>query len=199
MKHRTALITAGAIAAVVFASAIAVGTNLGILTVADSIPVGKLTATTVAPATVPPASATVPTPPAYVGAQRTANSQKYIIRKAGAVQVSFSKTGVRLVDVAAKRHWTWTLTQTRDKKLTVTFKHGSATYTFVAAVSRQGKLTAKVDHPITTVTPSAPSASSTSWVAAPAPAPSPASAPPASSGESGHGGGDSQEGGGQDD
>ena len=32
MRHRTALITAGSIAAVVFAGAIAVGANLGILT-----------------------------------------------------------------------------------------------------------------------------------------------------------------------
>jgi hypothetical protein len=35
MRHRTALITAGSIAAVVFAGAIAIGTNLGILTVSD--------------------------------------------------------------------------------------------------------------------------------------------------------------------
>ena len=46
MKHRTALITAGSIAAVVFAGAIAIGTNLGILTVSDSKPVGQLTAAT---------------------------------------------------------------------------------------------------------------------------------------------------------
>jgi hypothetical protein len=198
MRHRTALITAGAIAAVVFASAIAVGANLGILTVADSIPVGKLTATTVASATVAPTSAPSPAS-AFVGAQKTADSQKYIIRKAGVVEVSFSKSGVRLVDVAARRHWRWTLTQTRDRKLTVTFKHGSATYTFMAVVGRHGKLTARVDHPITKVAPSAPSTSSTSWVAAPAPAPSPASAPQASGGESGHAGDSSQEGGGQDD
>ena len=55
MKHRTALITAGSIAAVVFAGAIAVGANLGILTVADSQPagVGQLTAATVVQASAP--------------------------------------------------------------------------------------------------------------------------------------------------
>lgn len=196
MKHRTALITAGAIAAVVFASAIAVGANLGILTVADSRPVGTLTAATVVPAAAP-APTTAPTP-AYAGAKKAASSQKYVIKKAGSVKVSFSKSGVRLVDVSAKRHWTWTLAQTRDKKLTVTFKHGSATFTFVAVVGRHGKLMARVDHPITKVTPAAPSSGSagSSWVAAPAPAPAPA---PAAAAPAGGDDGGSHSGGGADD
>ena len=190
MKHRTALITAGSIAAVVFAGAIAVGANLGILTVADSRPVGQLSA-----ATVVPASAPTPTQQ-YAGAKapaKTADSQKYIIKKAGSVKVAFSKKKVRLVDVTVKRHWAWKLAQTGDKKLTVTFTHGSDTYTFMAAVGRHGKLTARVDHPITKVTPAAPSAGSASWVAAPAP--SPASSSPAGGDE----GGSSHEGGGADD
>lgn len=194
MKHRTALITAGSIAAVVFASAIAVGANLGILTVADSRPVGTLTAATVVPAAAP-APTTAPTP-AYEGAKKVADSQKYIIKKAGAVKVAYTKTGVRLVDVTAKRPWKWELTQTGDKKLTVTFKHDSATYTFVAVVGRHGKLTAKVDHPITKVIPAASSSSgSSSWVAAPAPAPAPASAAPAGGGDAGesHSGGEADD------
>jgi hypothetical protein len=194
MKHRTALITAGSIAAVVFASAIAVGANLGILTVADSRPVGTLTAATVVPAAAP-APTTAPTP-AYEGAKKVADSQKYIIKKAGAVKVAYTKTGVRLVDVTAKRPWKWELAQTGDKKLTVTFKHDSATYTFVAVVGRHGKLTAKVDHPITKVIPAASSSSgSSSWVAAPAPAPAPASAAPAGGGDAGesHSGGEADD------
>jgi len=194
MKHRTALITAGSIAAVVFASAIAVGANLGILTVADSRPVGTLTAATVVPAAAP-APTTAPTP-AYAGAKKVADSQKYVIKKAGAVQVAYTKTGVRLVDVTAKRPWKWELAQTGDKKLTVTFKHDSATYTFVAVVGRHGKLTAKVDHPITKVIPAASSSSgSSSWVAAPAPAPAPASAAPAGGGDAGesHSGGEADD------
>lgn len=194
MKHRTALITAGSIAAVVFASAIAVGANLGILTVADSRPVGTLTAATVVPAAAP-APTTAPTP-AYEGAKKVADSQKYIIKKAGAVKVAYTKTGVRLVDVTAKRPWKWELAQTGDKKLTVTFKHDSATYTFVAVVGRHGKLTAKVDHPITKVIPAASSSpGSSSWVAAPAPAPAPASAAPAGGGDAGesHSGGEADD------
>ena len=36
----------------------------------------------------------------------------------------------------------------------MTFAHGSDTYTFVASVGKHGKLTAKVDHPVTKVIPS---------------------------------------------
>jgi len=186
MNHRTALITAASIAAVVFAGAIAVGANLGILTVADSAPagVGQLTA-----ATVVKANAVKPAP--QYAAKKVADSQKYIIKKAGSVKVEFGKTSVRLVDVTAKRHWKWELAQTGDKKLTVTFKHGSDIYTFVASVDRHGKLTAKVDHPITKVTPSS-SASSTSWAATPVPS----SASPAHAGDEGggsHGGGEADD------
>jgi len=168
MKHRTALITAGSIAAVVFAGAIAIGANLGILTVADSRPVGQLTA-----ASVVQTGGATPTQQytgvAPVGANTTADAQQYIIKKAGSVKVAFSKKNVRLVDVTARQHWTWKLTQTGDKKLTVTFTRGSDTYTFMAAVGDQGKLTAKVDHPITRITPAASSGSSAQWVATPVP------------------------------
>ncbi len=194
MKHRTALITAGSIAAVVFAGAIAVGANLGILTVADSRPagVGQLTA-----ATVVQASASAPTiepqpAQAFAAATKAPGSQKYIIEKAGSVKVAFSKKNVRLIDVTARRHWTWKLAQTGDQKLTVTFTHGSDTYTFVAAVGSHGKLTAKVDHPVTKVIPAAPSSGPTSWVASPA-------ASPVSSAHAGGEPHEGDEGGGEDD
>jgi hypothetical protein len=188
MNHRTALITAGSIAAVVFAGAIAVGANLGILTFADSSPVGQLTTATVAQ--VSPAepvqsyAASKPASPA-----RQPATQAYIIKKAGGVQISYSKKTVRFVHASAKRHWTWKLAQTSDKKLTVTFAHGSDTYTFVASVDKHGKLTARVDHPVTKVIPSS-GGGSTTWASAPASAPT--TAAPAHSGEgegesSGHG------------
>jgi len=180
MKHRSALITAGAIAAVVFAGAIAVGANLGILTVADSKPVGQLSAATVAQPIAP-----TPTP-GYVAAKKADDSQKYIVKKAGAVKVAFTKSSVRLVDVSAKRHWSWKLAQTGDRRLTVTFQHDSAIYTFVAAVGRHGNLTARVDHPVTKVTPAASSAGSTTWVASPVPS---AASPAPAGGEPAEGGG----------
>ena len=173
--------------------AIAVGANLGILTVADSRPVGQLSAASVVQTRAPAPTIASQPAQAFAAATKAAGSQKYIIKKAGSVKVAFSKKNVRLVDVTARRHWTWKLAQTGDKKLTVTFTHGSDTYTFVAAVGSHGKLTAKVDHPVTRVIPAAPSSGSTSWVASPAPSPA------SPSHEGGDEGGSSHEGGGQDD
>ena len=187
MKHRTALITAASIAAVVFAGAIAVGANLGILTVADSAPVGQLS-----PATVAAAQTTTPPPVPKLAAVKTVgpSTQQYVIKKAGAVKVRFSKTNLRLADVGVNKHWTWTLAQTSDTKLTVTFKHGSDTYTFAAQLSPHGKVTAKVDHPVTKVIPAAPSAGSSgsTWAVSPAPT---TTSPAASSGT--HEGGGEQD------
>jgi len=167
MKHRTALITAGSVAAVVFAGAIAIGTNLGILTVSDSKPVGQLTAATMVQTAAP---ATPVQETAVVNKPQT--TQAYLIKKAGTVKVAVGKTSVRLADVTPKSHWTWKLSQSSDKKLTVTFTHGSDTYTFVAAVGGHGKLTARVDHPVTRAAPAAASSGS-SWVASAAPSATP--------------------------
>ncbi len=196
MRHRTALITAGSIAAVVFAAAIALAANLGILTFADSTPVGQLTTEMVAQTSpVQPAPTFAESRPAAAAKGRA--TQKYIIKKAGNVRIAFSEKAVRFVDAGARKHWTWKLAQTGDKKLSVTFARGSETYTFVAQIGRRGKLSAKVDHPVTKVVPSSSASSSTTWVSSPAPAPTPAasSAVPAS----GEGAGGSHEGGGEDD
>ena len=173
MVHRNALITAGSIAVVVLAAAIAVGANLGILNVADSRPVGKLSAVA---AVQPGGSNVIHT---YTGATKAATSQKYIIKKAGTVKVEATRRGLRLVDVSAARHWSWTLAQTADKKLTVTFRYGSSVYTFLATLDRHGKIVARVDHPVTRVVPAASSSSSTVYTAAPAPSPTHAAAAPA--------------------
>jgi len=181
MKHRTALIVAASLAAVVFAAAIAVAVNLGILTVADSSPVGQLTTATVArTAATPVAQYNGETTAPVAKAKPQRQTQEYVIKKAGTVKIAFSDKAVRFVDASAERHWTWKLAQTGDNKLTVTFTHGSDTYTFVAQVSAKGKVTAKVDHPVTKVIPS--SGSSSTWTAAPVPA---APVTPAVSGEPG--------------
>ena len=183
MSHRTALITAASVAAVVFAGAIAVGANLGILTASDSKPVGQLTTATVAQVgAAQPVQQYAAEQPA--GAARQPATQEYIIRKAGTVKVAFSRKTVRFVDASARPHWTWKLAQTSDRRLTVTFRHGSNSYTFVAAVSRHGKLTAKVDHPVTKVVPSS-SGGTTTWASA---VPAPSSASPAVGGEPSEGG-----------
>ena len=191
MRHRTALITAGSIAAVVFAGAIAVGVNLGILTFADSSPVGQLTTATVSQVSAAaPVQESAATKPASAVKQRA--TQQYVIRKAGKVRIAFSKKAVRFVSAGANRHWTWKLAQSGDQKLSVTFTHGSDSYTFVASVDAHGRLSAKVDHPVTKVLPTASSSSGT-WASAPAQA-----AASATSGES-HGEGGSSGQGGADD
>jgi hypothetical protein len=188
MKHRTALIVAASLAAVVFAAAIAVAVNLGILTVADSSPVGQLTTATVArDASAPVAQYQSQTPAPAAAAKPQRQTQKYVIKKAGTVQIAFSDKAVRFVSASAERHWSWKLAQSVNGKLTVTFTHGSDTYTFVAQVGKNGKVTAKVDHPVTKVLPS--SGGGTTWTAAPAPAPATTHSAAGEPGEGGQNGG----------
>jgi hypothetical protein len=188
MAHRTALIAAGSIAVVIVAGTIAVGANLGILNAADSHPVGKLSASTSIPATQ-----TTPAAVAEPVVAAAAVPQQYVIKKAGSVSVTLDKSGLRLSDVTPVRGWTWALAQTRDSKLTVTFKRKSATYTFVAVRGPHDSIVARVDHPITKViaarAPAAPTIIASTI--APAAAPAPASTPRAShGGDNGGGGGD---------
>ena len=176
MVHRTALITAGWIAVAVLAGTIAVGANLGILNVADSKAVGKLSAVAAAPAPAPKVIHK------YTGATKSSTTQKYIVKQAGSVKVAAGKTTLRLVDVSANRHWTWSLSQSGNSKLTVTFKHGTSIYTFLASLNNHGKLVARVDHPVTKIVHTASTASSggyTPTTVAVAPAPAPSAAQPA--------------------
>jgi hypothetical protein len=182
MAHRTALITAGSIAVVVFAAAVAIGANLGILDVADSRPVGKLSAS----AAAQPAGAQVVEVRAPARSAKTV-SQKYIIKKAGMVEVAVTKAGVRLVDVTVKRHWTWTLAQSANKRLRVTFRSGSHTYKFLAVLGRHRTIVARVDEPVTKVVPSGSGATVVAW--SPTPTTVSANAAPTHGGES-DGGGD---------
>lgn len=193
MTHRAALIAAGSIAVVIFAAAVAVGANLGILNAADSQSVGKLSAASTAAATEPP-----PAVGTTVAAAETTGPvpQKYIIKKAGRISVAATKAGLRLQDVTAKRGWKWALAQTSDARLTVTFTHHSQIYTFVALLARHGAIAARVDHPVTRT--AATTSAAVQVAVAPTPTTVKASAPPASSTQSsqsgraggGHDGGD---------
>ncbi len=178
MKHRTALITAGSIGIVVFAAAVAIGANLGILSVADSRPVGKLSAS----ATAAPGGLTIAAVPEVVPKASTAQTdttQTYIIKKAGTVAVAATKTGLRLVDVTVKRGFRWTLTQSADRKLLVTFKSHAHTFKFVAVFSRHRTIVARVDEPVTRVVHSSSSSGSRATAVAWSPAPTAAAAAPA--------------------
>jgi hypothetical protein len=190
MNHRTALIAAAFIAAVVLAAALAVAVNLGILTAADASPVGQLTTATVARDAASPAAASpagTPSPAATVRPRR--QTQEYVVRKAGKVRVAFSDRAVRFVDATVRDGWTWRLSQTGDRKLTVTFARGQDTYAFVARVGAGGKVTAEIDHAVKQVAASGGQV----WTVAPAPVAPPTVAPstPASSGD--HSGGHDDE------
>jgi hypothetical protein len=162
MAHRTALIAAGSIAIVVFAAAVAVGANLGILNAADSQPVGKLSAAANAQPSVPPAT-TAPVAATTQGVT-TALPQKYLIKNVAKVSVAATSSGLRLQDVTAKKGWKWALAQSNDAKLTITFKRHAQIYTFVAVLARRGAIAARVEHPITKAAPAAPSTQSTTQV-----------------------------------
>jgi hypothetical protein len=190
MGHRTALITAGSVAVVIFAAAIAVGANLGILNAADSRPVGNLSASAAIKAIREPAGAALAAP------------QKYVIRRAGTVSVAATKTGLRLVDVTTRRGWRWTLTQTANRRLSVTFKSGSTVYRFTTIAKRHGRVVAWVDHPVTRVVPyaavaAAPTQSVTSAAASTTQAST--STQPAKPASTSTGGGDDHNQGGADD
>jgi hypothetical protein len=195
MAHRTALITAGSIGIVVFAAAVAIGANLGILSVADSRPVGKLSAS----AAVQSAGLQIEGVPAatpQTAATHADVTQKYIIKKAGTVSVTATKAGLRLADVTARRGWKWALTQSADKRLLVTFRSPSHTYKFRALLGRSHTIVARVDEPVTRVVPSGLAGTAVAWSPAPAvAAANPAPAAPThgdepEGGRSGEGGAD---------
>jgi hypothetical protein len=130
----------------------------------------------------------------FAGArQQPAQPQRYVIRQAGTVSVAASKSGLRLADVAARPGWKWSLEQTSDRKLTVTFRKGARTLTFLAHLGPSHTIVARVDKPVTRVAPSAPSGSVVAMSAPPATSGAAASAAPASAsngddGEPGTGG-----------
>jgi len=154
MRHRTALITAGSIALVVFAGAVAAGANLGILNAADAGPFGTLSAAADVQAAAPEVVQV------YARETPPAGPQQYVIDGAGTVSVAATKESLHLTDVSAEPGWRWALAQTGDTKLTVTFKSATDTYIFIATLDPDGALVAKVERPVTRAATSASSGSS---------------------------------------
>jgi hypothetical protein len=166
---RTSLITAAAIAGVVFAGAVAVGANIGILDAADNSEIGSLSAagdlvpanTQVVdvyldePTTTTPATTSTTQESA---AQDSAGAQEFAVDAAGTVGVIPTAGGVRLGDVVANPGWTWSLAQSDPSALTVAFTDGARTLNFTASIGPDGTITAAVEEPIVSVSPSAPPA-----------------------------------------
>jgi hypothetical protein len=188
MGHRTALLTAGSIALVVFAGTVAAGANLGILNAADSRPFGTLSAAGEV-ATSGPEVVRV-----YVSEPAPAEPQQYVIEKVGTVSVAATTRTLRLAEVTTKPGWRWTLMQTADRKLRVTFESATTTYTFLAALGRDGVTVARVEKPVTRLVTTVSSSSGTGGVA-----PAATATPPAvSDGEAADEGGEDDGGEGDD-
>ena len=171
---RTSLITAAAIAGVVFAGAVAVGANIGILNAADDSEIGSLSAAgDLVPADTQvvdvyldePTASTAATTSTMVdsAANDSAVAQEFAVDVAGTVGVVPTAGGVRLGDVVANPGWTWSLAQSDPSALTVTFTAntstgGVRTLHFTASIGPDGTITAAVEEPIVSVSPTAPPA-----------------------------------------
>ena len=167
---RTSLITAAAIAGVVFAGAVAVGANIGILNAADDSEIGSLSAVDLVPAdtqvvdvyldepTASAAATTSTTTTQDSAALDSAGAQEFAVDAAGTVGVIPTAGGVRLGDVVANAGWTWSLAQSDPSALTVIFTDAVRTLNFTASIGPDGTITAAVEEPIVSVSPTAPPA-----------------------------------------
>lgn len=148
MHRRTALITAGAVAATVLAGATAVGANIGILSSADNSPLGELSATAVTSST----SSTVPsavdlTAETVVPSAADVGSRRFAVADAGTVEVEAGPDGIRARDVVAAPGWVWSQRQVSDTALTVSFRSADSELVFVATLTPDGAIDAGVERP----------------------------------------------------
>ncbi len=187
MIRRNSLITAAAIAGVLFAGTTAVAANVGLLTPSETStdagsPVVSLETTlpSVEPQIVdvyiedPPV--TTDTTTATTTTTVASRSQVFAVEAAGTVSVEPTASGVRLDGVTVADGWQWTATQPSPNELQVTFTSTGATYVFSAGLAPDGTIVAGVDQPIVQIAP-APAAAlarttvTTDRPAATAPAP----------------------------
>ncbi len=183
MNRRRTFITAAAITGTVLAGTTAVAANIGILNSAGSGPIGDLsasggvevagaTSTTVEPQVVEVfIDETVTTNPTSSPTTSTTDGsgekgQTYRVDDAGSVTVDVVDGNLVLGDVATNAGWQWTTDQSSPTELTVTFVNGDSSYVFVASLTADGAITARVDEPITNIvrvtTPTTPAPRTTS-------------------------------------
>lgn len=147
-ERRTALITAGGIAAVIVAGAFAVGANIGILDASSDHDIGTLTAAgDLMPSTGPTPSTTagelaatpIPATPTAAAAQT------YVIDVAGTVAVDMTgDDGLRVSTVVANPGWTWSAGPSDAASATLTFSDGVRTLVFTATRTPDGTIDANV-------------------------------------------------------
>jgi hypothetical protein len=185
MIRKNSLITAAAIAGVLFAGTTAVAANVGLLTPSDTgstVEASAATQVTTASSVDPQiVDVYIEDPSVTVESTTTVPSlsQVFGVEAAGTVSVEPTPSGVRLDGVTVADGWQWTATQPSPNELHVTFTSADVTYVFSAGLAPDGTIVAGVDQPIVQVAPApaASSGSTTSAVraaapAAPAPVPS---------------------------
>ena len=129
-ERRTALITAGGIAAVVVAGAFAVGANIGILDASSDNQIGALAAAGDLVPTTAPAMAPITTGDGATPA--TAGPQTYLVDVAGTVDVGATGDGVAVSAVVANPGWTWTAGPSDATHVQLTFTDGVRSLVFTA-------------------------------------------------------------------
>lgn len=129
MKHRTALITAGSVAAVVLAAGSAVAANLGILTTSTA-PVGDLTVSSPVLGDAPPAQE-VAVQQDTVAAPTSDDLAAYAVDDAGLVTVRRDGDRLLVEEVVPNLGWDATV-DAQGSAVEVTFTGGGRTLRFRA-------------------------------------------------------------------
>jgi hypothetical protein len=141
-ERRTALITAGGIAAVVVAGAFAVGANLGILDASSDNQIGALSAAGDLVPTTTSAAATVPTDRPT---PTTAGPQTFLVDVAGTVALDASGDSLVLSAVSATPGWAWSWGPSDAMHIALTFSDGARFLVFTASRAPDGSIDAMVD------------------------------------------------------
>ncbi len=133
-------LTAGSIAAVVVAAAIAVAANIGILDASSDHDIGQLSATgDLAAPSAQPASTVLP------AVLTNGVTQSFDVGSAGTVTVVASADGLRLDNVVVADGWSWTSTQPSGSELVVALDGGGQHLMFTARRNTDGSLAANVE------------------------------------------------------
>jgi len=144
LPGRTKLLTGGAVLAIAFSGAAAVGANVGILDSASDSTTGKLAAAAdLMPDTLPDVSTTAHQP-VRTTSTTAAVAQQFVVDQAGSVVVSGPAGALHLERAEPAPGWTWQLSQTRLDVLTVVFTNGTRTLDFQASIGPSGAISAAV-------------------------------------------------------
>ena len=151
---RTRVITIVSLLAVGAAGAVAVSANLGVSNAESATGVGNVTAADLTTPNTQVIDVYLPST-TTAAATTAAGVQEFTVDAAGSVGVATTDGGIRLDGVTPAAGWTWTLSQTDSKQLTVSLTNGTRNLEFVATLNPEGTVGAAVNEPIVTPAPAA--------------------------------------------